>query len=525
MAQQQQRWQADPARANAQGRMDQEAWWAWTADWSSPGHFVSVAGSQRYAEADDSQWEHAHPGWVRGQVAPSAPPPSAASTAALDRDFEAVMRAVDSSSHQGIHGPRDGTDVYARHPPPLPRSEPTAHFGAGARAHHATYLLPQQSRPRQGQPRQRQQEDGGVETHWKLRAQAVDAPRHKDGSTRFARRQKAHEKPGEVFAAPRRQPPKLISRPPKHAPAETAAGEHREQIDTQFTRAAAAQEIVGLRQKIVLEAAGRKKALDLAVTTIAAAWRGYVARKRIERMMHTVTETLHAERAAARLAEEAAESERIRVGAAVLVQKWWRGRVERRKFRSERDLLRASRVAKEAVRQTRETWAMEKKLSEQIAPGSQIHVRGVGKHGWNGKAEGRGEYESEPKLRALFAFAGAVVGVHVRHRIDMETGENTSWALITFATKAMAEKALEKAEGLDGGDGIMAGTVQLQVTRFSSKQAARSTGGGMTQVRQDMSANLEFLTAVTTHRAAKSMKKKSSRKKRASMVDIYGVNS
>ena len=180
---------------------------------------------------------------------------------------------------------------------------------------------------------------------------------------------------------------------------------------------------------------------------------------------------------------------------------------------------------KEAVRQTRETWAMEKKLSEQIAPGSQIHVRGIGKHGWNGNAEGRGEYESEPKLRELFAFAGAVVAVYVRHRIDMETGENTSWALITFASKAMAEKALEKAEGLDGGDGIMAGTVRLQVTRFSSKQAARSTGGGMAQVRQDMSANLEFLTAVTTHRAAKSMKKKSRRKKRASNVDIYGVNS
>ena len=81
---QQQRWQADPARANAQGRTDQEAWWAWTADWSFPGHFVSVAGSQRYTEADDSQWEHVHPGWVRGQVVPSAPPPSAASTAALD---------------------------------------------------------------------------------------------------------------------------------------------------------------------------------------------------------------------------------------------------------------------------------------------------------------------------------------------------------------------------------------------------------------------------------------------------------
>ena len=58
-------------------------------------------------------------------------------------------------------------------------------------------------------------------------------------------------------------------------------------------------------------------------------------------------------------------------------------------------------------------------------PGSQIHVRGVG-----------GALEVKAALVSVFAQFGPVVATNVRHRIDEETGENTSWALVTMRCTA-----------------------------------------------------------------------------------------
>ena len=52
-------------------------------------------------------------------------------------------------------------------------------------------------------------------------------------------------------------------------------------------------------------------------------------------------------------------------------------------------------------------------------PGSQIHVRGVG-----------AKFEDEDTLKVVFARFGAVLQATVRHRIDKDTGANTSWALV-----------------------------------------------------------------------------------------------
>ena len=52
-----------------------------------------------------------------------------------------------------------------------------------------------------------------------------------------------------------------------------------------------------------------------------------------------------------------------------------------------------------------------------------LHVRGVG-----------GLLESESALTKVFQVYGEVVQTTVRHRIDEDTGDNTSWALVTMAS-------------------------------------------------------------------------------------------
>jgi hypothetical protein len=54
-----------------------------------------------------------------------------------------------------------------------------------------------------------------------------------------------------------------------------------------------------------------------------------------------------------------------------------------------------------------------------------LHVRGIG-------ADNTGEYETEGGLRRVFEQYGEVVQATVRHRIDAESGLNTSWALVTM---------------------------------------------------------------------------------------------
>ena len=64
-----------------------------------------------------------------------------------------------------------------------------------------------------------------------------------------------------------------------------------------------------------------------------------------------------------------------------------------------------------------------------------LHVRGVG-----------GVYEDEGKLLGLFEQFGEPLQAVVRHRIDEKTGANTSWALVTMATRTGAEAAFGCAE-------------------------------------------------------------------------------
>ena len=53
------------------------------------------------------------------------------------------------------------------------------------------------------------------------------------------------------------------------------------------------------------------------------------------------------------------------------------------------------------------------------ADGSQIHVRGIGVHGWDGTEDGRGAFESATALKKLMSSYGTVIAATIRHRVDM----------------------------------------------------------------------------------------------------------
>ena len=59
-----------------------------------------------------------------------------------------------------------------------------------------------------------------------------------------------------------------------------------------------------------------------------------------------------------------------------------------------------------------------------------------------------GEFEDERALIEEFSVFGTVVQATVRHRVDKETGANTSWALVTMAHYKGADRALQRAKEL-----------------------------------------------------------------------------
>ena len=102
----------------------------------------------------------------------------------------------------------------------------------------------------------------------------------------------------------------------------------------------------------------------------------------------------------------------------------------------------------------------------QVRPGAHegttLHVRGVG--------AGDGEYESEEALEEIFAEFGEFQQATIRHRV--QEGRNTSWALVTMANTASADRVLEAA----ASGAIMAGDSPLGVTMHSAQVAEQSTG-------------------------------------------------
>ena len=84
-----------------------------------------------------------------------------------------------------------------------------------------------------------------------------------------------------------------------------------------------------------------------------------------------------------------------------------------------------------------------------------LHVRGV-----------RAGAESEADVTRLFEHFGAVVQVTVRERTDPATGADTSWALVTMASRRGADAAVMRGvhERLDPQRAVTC-------TRFSKKQA------------------------------------------------------
>ena len=105
---------------------------------------------------------------------------------------------------------------------------------------------------------------------------------------------------------------------------------------------------------------------------------------------------------------------------------------------------------------------------------TQIHVRGIGVHGWDGSEDGLGTYEHEDEIRKVFAVFGHVLKVMVRHRV--KDGANTSWCLVTMASSEAADAALAAPE-------VLAGDESLRLTRYDNKQALLSKGG-MKQLKQ-----------------------------------------
>ena len=94
-----------------------------------------------------------------------------------------------------------------------------------------------------------------------------------------------------------------------------------------------------------------------------------------------------------------------------------------------------------------------------VRAGSQIHVRGIGE-----------KFETEEAMVEIFAQFGTVSQVQIRHRIDEDTGANTSWALVTMDSRDAAEAAIASADRLPYLPS------PVTVTRFSKKQASSSAG-------------------------------------------------
>ena len=119
--------------------------------------------------------------------------------------------------------------------------------------------------------------------------------------------------------------------------------------------------------------------------------------------------------------------------------------------------------------------------NDSSATGRVLHVRGVG-----------GALEAPGELERLFSAFGKVESSYVRHRIDQQTGANTSWALVTFEEHDAAEKAfLESWEGSTALTGLC-------ITHYSKATAATSTGAMGTVV----ASATKWTTTTTTPRSS-----------------------
>ena len=100
-----------------------------------------------------------------------------------------------------------------------------------------------------------------------------------------------------------------------------------------------------------------------------------------------------------------------------------------------------------------------------------LHVRGVG-----GADRGEGIYENEETLMRVFSQQwGVVISADIRHRVDLDSGANTSWALVEMGHPDGARAALQAGEaGLIAPAGCSHGP--FVVTRYSMEQAQQSTG-------------------------------------------------
>lgn len=118
---------------------------------------------------------------------------------------------------------------------------------------------------------------------------------------------------------------------------------------------------------------------------------------------------------------------------------------------------------------------MRRLLSE-----STLHVRGIG---GGIKGENPGVFESKEAVRSIFQRYGKVLAVTVRVRIDKQTKQHSSWALVTMETSTAAIDVMEAT--------VRAGSLTLCVTRFDPAQAAQSKGAmGSLQLDEHVTESL-----------------------------------
>jgi calcium-binding protein CML len=155
-----------------------------------------------------------------------------------------------------------------------------------------------------------------------------------------------------------------------------------------------------------------------------------------------------------------------------------------------------ARCKAQALADANESGAVPQPQNDEVPPGTQIHVRGIGVDGWDSTPEGKGSHESESALKAIFEQYGKFLQATIRHRIEGPSGKwdpkttpaadwpregskNSSWALVTMETTSAVDAALEASEL----EGVYAGAQLLKLTRFS-KDVASTSGGAMAAVRE-----------------------------------------
>jgi hypothetical protein len=112
-------------------------------------------------------------------------------------------------------------------------------------------------------------------------------------------------------------------------------------------------------------------------------------------------------------------------------------------------------------------------------------VHGIGVDGWDGTATGRGAYENEKAMNAIFSQFGYVMRVGIKHEIGISG--NLSWALVTMGRPSTVVKILRIAES----KGIMTGSTRLEVSRYhpdredSTDTMRRMFEGGSTAAEEE----------------------------------------